>query len=303
MRTDTPGPEHGVFFPKRLDPLQIPLLRPELVQSPIDLRQGVEVLQADLEVGHVFDEVIMARKELVEGRIDEPDDHGEPVHGSEEAVEVTSLKREQRVQGRIPLRRIGSHDHLLDDRQPVGLEEHVLRAAETDALCTVLPGPFRVPWVVGVRPDAQRPNLVRPRQQPCQQRVVEIRQSRRQFALVDEAPVPVQAHPVAFLDHRVTHTELSGHQIDLHIGDADDRRLAELSRYQRRVAGPPASARQNALGRQHAVHIVGLGIRANQDHGPALIRDHTLGRIRVEHDLTHRGARRNGQPLSEGFHP
>ena len=59
---------------------------------------------------------------------------GSAVHRAEEADEVRALHRQQLREVLVALRVVVREDHLLHDRQPLGLEEHVLGAAQADAL-------------------------------------------------------------------------------------------------------------------------------------------------------------------------
>ena len=59
---------------------------------------------------------------------------GQPVHRLEDLLEVGLLRDAQLLErGGFLLRRVGE-DHLAHDREPVGGEEHVLGAAQADAL-------------------------------------------------------------------------------------------------------------------------------------------------------------------------
>jgi len=53
----------------------------------------------------------------------------------------------------------------MDDREPVGLHEHVFRPIQSDPLSPELAGAGRVSRIVGVCPDLETPDLVRPRQE------------------------------------------------------------------------------------------------------------------------------------------
>ena len=84
--------------------------------------------------GHLLLAFLVVRHELVQGRVEQADGHGEAVHGLEQAFEVSALDGQQLGQCHARpavVRRRGSSDAKLD---AVALEEHVLRAAEADAL-------------------------------------------------------------------------------------------------------------------------------------------------------------------------
>ena len=76
---------------------------------------------------------------------------------------------------RDDLRVLLVEDHPLHVRQAVGLEEHVLGAAQADPLRAVLARPPGVGRIVGVRPHLQAAELVGPAQQLHEVGVVEVR--------------------------------------------------------------------------------------------------------------------------------
>ncbi len=55
-------------------------------------------------------------------------------------------------------------NHGLDDREAVRLEKHVLGAAQTEAFRAEPARAFRIARIVGVRPHAEAPEAVGPRQ-------------------------------------------------------------------------------------------------------------------------------------------
>ena len=91
------------------------------------------------------------------------------------------------------------HDHLLHDRQALFFEEHVLGAAQADALGAVAAGPDGILRVVGVRPHTQLADFVCPLEQRVQlDFVVEVGILCRQLAEEDLARAAVEADPFAF---------------------------------------------------------------------------------------------------------
>ena len=80
-------------------------------------------------------------------------------------MEVVALDRQQLRQLDAPLLLVGREDHLLHDRQAFLLHEHVLGAAEPDALRAELARTHRVVRIVAVRPHLETPERVSPAQQ------------------------------------------------------------------------------------------------------------------------------------------
>ena len=89
-------------------------------------------------------------QELVQRRIEQPDGDRQPVHRLEDADEVLALQRQQLLQlGRLLLVGVGQ-DQPLDQLAPLA-EEHVLGAAQPDALRAEAAGARGILRVVGVR--------------------------------------------------------------------------------------------------------------------------------------------------------
>ena len=124
------------------------------------LRGGIVTGERDLdrELGQVG-------QELVQRRVEQPDRGRQPVHGLEDLHEVAALQRLQRVQCRLPRRVVVGQDEPLDELPPLA-EEHVLGAAQADALRAESDRAGRVLAVVGVGPHAQAALGVRVGHQP-----------------------------------------------------------------------------------------------------------------------------------------
>ena len=90
---------------------------------------------------------------------------GVPVHRLEDAVEVVALQRQQLVERLAAIGLVVGQDHPLHDRDAALAEEHVLGAAQADAARAERVGELRLIRQIGVRADAQPPELVGPRQQ------------------------------------------------------------------------------------------------------------------------------------------
>src|SRR5207247_907275 len=132
-------PQHRVGLAQRLD------LRDLLVEGALAF--GVHAVR--VETGALLEHLLVflwRGEELVERRVEEADRDGQPVHRAEDPDEILALEREQLLDSRVARRRVGRHDHLAYDRDPVGSEEHVLGADEPDALTAEL---ARLPGVLG----------------------------------------------------------------------------------------------------------------------------------------------------------
>ena len=195
---------------------------------------------------------------------------------------------------------MGVQDHAPHGRQPVLLEEHVLGAAQADALRAERAGPLGVARVVGVGPDLEAAHLIGPAEERGEVvLVLEAGLDRRQLAGEDLAGGAVDAddrRPRATVDRAGAHLALG--VVDLQRLGPGHAGQAHRARHDRRVAGGAAARGQDALGREHAVHVVRAGLDAHEDDRVAgLLGRH--GPVRVEDRLADGGAGRGVQALAE----
>ena len=109
-------------------------------------------------VGRLFER----RQELVERRVEQADRDRQAGHRLEDPLEVGLLERQEPVERVAASFLVAREDHLLHDGQPILAEEHVLGAAEADALRAELARLRGVLGVVGVRAHLQAARLVGP---------------------------------------------------------------------------------------------------------------------------------------------
>ncbi len=269
-----PQAHHGVDLVQLLHDFQYPLLLGQLLR--------VAALVAKLH--HLLHQFLVGREELVHGRVNETDDNRQAVHHSEDALEVLPLEGEKLIEIRLALLGGLSHDHALDKGPPLVAEEHVLGAAEADALGAEVAGPLGVLGVVGVGPDAEPAELV-----GIGEELGHLgghpRLDKGQHAGHDLARRAVNGDDVAFLHLHLVDVEAAGLQV---YGDgfaAHYARLAHPSRHHRSVAGLPPSGGEDALRGQHAGHVVGIGLGPHQDHLHPLV-GQFLGPLGVEDNRT-----------------
>ena len=112
----------------------------------------------EFAAGLACNEIEEVGQELVQRWVEEPDRDGEAVHGLEDRLEVGDLGFLQLVERGSLGRSIAAEDEPAHDRQPVGGEEHVLGAAESDALRSEFAGERRIVGGVGVGPDLDVPS-------------------------------------------------------------------------------------------------------------------------------------------------
>ena len=99
------------------------------------------------------------RQELVQRRIEEADRHRQAAHDREELGEVVALHRQELRERGAPARLVVGEDHLAHGEDAVALEEHVLGAAEPDALGAEVARRARVERRVGVGADLELARL------------------------------------------------------------------------------------------------------------------------------------------------
>ena len=142
----------------------------DAVQQRLLLAELALVAVARFQLGDLDHQVFALRQELVERRIDQADGHGRAVHRLEHAVEVVALERQQLVERGAAIGFVVRQNHPLHDRDAAFAEEHVLRAAQTDAARAEGVGQLRLIRQVRVGADAERAELVRRSSGSCVKR-------------------------------------------------------------------------------------------------------------------------------------
>ncbi len=279
-------------------PSRHPRVPEHRVRLPPQLRRLQQLLfDGGESTGRLLDEqLFVVREELVQWRVEETHRDGETVHRLEDADEVGLLLRPQLFQRAVfVVGRVGE-DHALHDRKPVA-EEHVLGAAETDAFGAELARLGRVLGKIRVRADLHRAELVGPTEDDPEG-TRRLGRDHRDRAQHDLAGVAVDRDDVALVHDDAACLELLRLHVDLHGLGAADRGRAHPARDHRRVRHQAAARRQDALGRDHAVQVVGRRLGSHEDHtfagGGVRFRV-----VRGEVDLAHRRARRRVQALGE----
>ena len=106
--------------------------------------------------------LLLVRQELVQRRIEQADGHRQSGHDLEQRLEVGALHGQHLGERLAAAGLVVGADHLAHGEDAAFLEEHVLGAAEPDALGAELAGLARLARRVGVGAHAQRPRLVGP---------------------------------------------------------------------------------------------------------------------------------------------
>ena len=188
------------------------------------------------------------------------------------------------------------------------VEEHVLGAAEADALGAEGARRARVERRVGVRAHLHRSRRVGPRHELAEL-AAERRAHGRDRAVVDVAAAAVEGDDVALLERdvlgRAARVVVDGdrHRLRLvvhgHGAHAGDARLAHAARDDRRVARHPAARGEDAARGLHPVDVLRRRLDAHQDDRLALA-GAALGLVGVEDDVAARGARARRRGRARG---
>ena len=96
---------------------------------------------------------LAVRQEFVERRIEQPDGHRQRRHDPEDLLEIAALGGEELEEGGAAAGFVLGQDHLADVGDALGIEEHVLGAAQADPFGAELAGGPAVERGLGVGPD------------------------------------------------------------------------------------------------------------------------------------------------------
>ena len=163
--------------------------------------QELATFVVELALGVADEQLLDVGEELVQRRVEQADGDGQAVHRLEDALEVGALELLELVERGLLGRFVGREDEALDDRQPVA-EEHVLGAAEPDALGAEAARHLRVVREVGVGAHAERAELVGPPEHDLE-RPARLRRDHRHRAEDDLAGGAVDRDHVALAHDRV----------------------------------------------------------------------------------------------------
>ena len=271
----------------------------ELVEAGDDLTQP---LLADVHLlGQGLDVVVLGGQELVERRVEEADGDGLAHHGLVDLLEVLLLDGLQLGQGPLTLLGGLGDDHLPDGGDAVRLEEHVLGAAQADALGAEVLGLAGVLGGVGVGADLEVAVLVGPGHDPAEL-AADLGLGGVEALTVDVAGGAVQADPVALLVGLAAQGELLVGLVHDDVAAAGHAAGAHAAGHHGGVAGHAAPDGEDAPCKVHALDVLGAGLQADQDDLVALF--HPLHHVvSGEHHLAGGGAGGGGQAVADGGHP
>src|SRR5215469_8389970 len=260
---------------------------------------GVEIGQR----GNVDHELLAPRQEFVQRRIERADGDGQAVHGAEDADEVVALHGQQFLQGGAAVLLVVGENHGPHVWNLLRPEEHVLGAAEPDALGAERPRLDSVARNVGVGANFHGAMRIGPGHEFLELGIVRRRLERVQLALDYAAGGAVERNPVAGFEGLALDAHDAVLFVDVDVAGARHATLAHAARDHGGVAGHPAARSQNPFGHFHAVNVFRRGFCTDENDRRLLSVARTLdGFIRREHDLADCRARGGRQTFRQHFH-
>ncbi len=262
-------------------------------------RAGAQLLRADAHrLGDLRDLRFGLRQEFVQRRIEQADRDRQARHDLEQFGEVLALHRQQLGERRAAAFLGVGEDHLAHRDDALALEEHVFGPAKPDAFGAEAARGARVQRRLGVGAHLHAPDAVGPYHQR-REIAGEFGLDHRDRAGEHLAGGAVDRQHVALLQRDAA----GGHGL-LGVVDADraragDAGLAHAARDHGRMRGHAAARRHDALGRVHAVDVLGARLDAHQDRlAPRLLAALRPRRRRIRSRRSPRPAKRAGRSRS-----
>ena len=272
--------QHGVELGQRLD------LGDDLLKGYVHLP------------GHLLLAFLVVRHELVQGRVEQADGHGEAVHGLEQAFEVAALDGQQLGQCHAASGLVVGEDHFAESLDAVALEEHVLRTAEADALGAEPECLCGILRRVGIGADFQHGVFA------CQihqlaEVAAQVGGHRGYLSQVNFARRTVERDPVALLDGEAVDFDRAGFIVDFQLPGARYAAFAHAAGNDGRMRGHTAAGGEDAGGVEHAFEVFGRSFDAHEDRFLTGLGEGFLGIFGEEYHGARRGARRCGKALGD----
>ncbi len=231
-------------------------------------------------------------------RIEEADGDRKPLHFPEEADEIAFLHGQNLGQGALAPFEIVGEDHLAHRHDAVGIEEHMLGAAEADALGAELASDLGILRGVGVGADLELAVLVDPLHELTEV-AGQFGLHRRYLAEDDFTGGTIKGDDVALFDNNAAlGGELLLAIVDDDVAATGDAAFAHAASDDRRVGGHAAASGENPLGGMHAVDVLGAGLDPHENDLETDLGGF-LGFVGGEDHLAAGGAGGSGQALGD----
>ena len=198
-------------------------------------------------------------------RIEQPDGHRQAAHDLEQLDEIVALHRQQLRERGAALRLVVGQDHLAHRADAVLVEEHVLGAAEPDALGAEFHRHARVVRRVGVGAHAELARLVGPAHQR-RELARQLRLDHRHPAGQHLAGRAIDGDEIAGAERLAGDGHGARRIVHAQRARARDAGLAHAARHHRGMRGHAAAGGEDAFGGVHAVDVLRRGLDPHQDH-------------------------------------
>ena len=213
-------------------------------------------------------------------------------------MEVRALHRQQTVERRLPLGVGVGEDHLAHHRDAGGVEEHVLGAAEPEAVDLEVARHPRLGRRVGVRAHAEVAHGVGPVEE-LGEGAAELGLDHRRRAGDHLAAGAVEGDAGALAeDAAVRARQRPRREVEAELARTHDAGDADAAGDHGGVAGHAAAHGQDAARGVHAADVLGAGLEPDEDHR-LVLRRRGLGRLGGEDDMPGSGAWAGGEAGAE----
>jgi hypothetical protein len=176
----------------------------------------------------------------------------------------SSLHRHNLLERAGTLLRVLGHDHFAHRLDAAGAEEHMLGAAEADALGAEFARDFGIARSVGVSAQAEAALTISPFHELAE--MVRHHGLHGRHAAGDHfAGAAVERKVFASPDDPISNLDRAGAVVDIQRRAAGDTALAHPARDHRRMAGHAAAGGQDTLGDLHPMDVLRGGFDADEN--------------------------------------
>ena len=268
----------------------------ELVEGVDDV---VELLHGEAHlVGNLHDILLLGGEELMQRGVQETDDHGMALHGLVDALEVALLVGHDLGQGLLPVGYVVGDDHLTDGLDALALKEHMLGAAQADALRAEGIALSGVPGIVGIGVHLELAVLVGPAHQAAEVAGAGIGGHGGDGLAVNIAGGAVQTDPVALVVFLAGQGKLLALIVHHDVAAAGHAAGAHAPGHHGGVRSHAAPDGEDALGNLHTLDVLGGGLQPDQNDLLAPVVP-LLGVLGGKDHPAAGGAGRGGQALAD----
>ena len=253
-----------------------------------------------LSLGQRFDVSLISGHELMQRRIQEADADGLAAKSLEQAFKVSLLHGLDLGQSGFALFHGLSADHFTESADTVGIEEHMLGTAQTDALSAESSSLTGVLGSIGIGTDGHGLILVRQLHDTAEVAAVGIGGHGGDQFTVNVAGAAIQRHNIAFTIGLTGQGEALVLFVHLDIAATRDAAGTHAAGHNSRMAGLTTANGEDTLAVLHAFDIFGAGLETYQNDLFALLAMfHSI--FSSEDDMASGGAGAGSDTLTDGL--